>query len=88
MVYIHIQDLGILGNSGIFGELSAILAEFVLAGITGIAGFWLSAGIAENVESTWFRTYRQSAGIAEMFAGIAENSQILDNTHGLGFVFR
>ena len=56
--------MGILGNSGISGELSAIPAEFVLAQITKI-------------------TFRQSAGNAEMFAGIAriaKNSQILYNT--------
>ncbi len=45
----------------------------------------LSAIQAEFVlaDITWFHAYRQSAGIAEMFAviaGIAENSHILDNT--------
>ena len=33
------KDLGILGNSGISGELSAIPADFVLAKIIRIAGF-------------------------------------------------
>ena len=35
---ILMQDLGILGKCGICGELSAILAEFVFAEITGNAG--------------------------------------------------
>ena len=63
---LRVQDLGILGNSGISGQLSAIPAEFVFAEITGKA---LSV----------FSAIPVFAEIAEMLAGIAENSQILDN---------
>ena len=60
MSHIHIQDLGICGNSGIPGI-------FGMPKIAEIAG----------CNSTIFR---KVAGMAE----IAENSQILDNTHMTG----